>query len=60
MCSGFPTTAKGRALRIKATQTTVIGIDISTPKAMEDRKKLIAFHADRTVVAIQKLIPPKP
>ncbi len=46
--------------RLKARQTTVNGIDISTPKAMEDGKKLIAFHADRTVAAIQKLIPPTP
>ncbi len=48
------------AERIKAKQTTVNGIDINTPKAMEDGRKLIAFHSDLAVKAIQKLIPATP
>ena len=46
--------------RTKAKLTTVNGVDINTPKAISDGKRLIEFHADRTVAAIQKLIPPKP
>lgn len=46
--------------RIKVKQTTVNGVDIATPKALEDGKKLIEDHANRTVAGIHKLIPPKP
>ncbi len=45
--------------RIKAKLTTVNGIDLNTPKAVEDGKKLMEFRADVTVKAIQKLIPPR-
>lgn len=45
--------------RIKAKLTTVNGIDLNTPKAVEDGKKLMEFRADNTVRAIQKLIPPQ-
>ncbi len=45
--------------RIKAKLTTVNGIDLATPKAAEDGKKLMEYRANVTVKAIQKLIPPQ-
>lgn len=43
--------------RQKVKLTTVNGIELNTPKAAEDGKKLMEFRADNTVTAIRKLIP---
>lgn len=45
--------------RVKAKLTMVNGIDLATPKAVSDGRRLMEFRADVTVKAIQKLIPPQ-
>jgi creatinine amidohydrolase len=42
--------------RIKAKLTKVNGVDLATPKAVEDGKKLMEYRRDVTVQAIQKLL----
>jgi creatinine amidohydrolase len=42
--------------RIKAHKTSINGIDLASPKAVEDGKKIIAFRADVTVKAIRALL----
>jgi creatinine amidohydrolase len=41
--------------RIKANKTTINGVDLAVPKAVEDGKKIMDFRADAAVTAIQKL-----
>jgi hypothetical protein len=43
--------------RIKAKKTTINGVDLAAPKAVEDGKKIMAFREDAAVKAIQKLVP---
>jgi creatinine amidohydrolase/Fe(II)-dependent formamide hydrolase-like protein len=44
--------------RIKAKRTTINGVDLATPKAAEDGKRIMAFREEAAVKAIQKLVPP--
>lgn len=41
--------------RIKAGKTTLNGVEMATPKAAEDGRKIMAFRTDMTVKAIQAL-----
>lgn len=41
--------------RRKAGKTTINGVDLAAPKAVEDGKKIIAFRTDAAVDAIRKL-----
>jgi creatinine amidohydrolase/Fe(II)-dependent formamide hydrolase-like protein len=41
--------------RIKAGKTTINGVEMAGPKAVEDGKKIMAFRTDMTVKAIQAL-----
>ena len=43
--------------RIKAKKTTINGVELASPKAVEDGKKIMAFREDAAVKAIRKLIP---
>jgi creatinine amidohydrolase/Fe(II)-dependent formamide hydrolase-like protein len=45
--------------RIKANKTTINGVDLAGPKAVEDGKKIMAFREEAAVKAIQKLVPSK-
>jgi creatinine amidohydrolase/Fe(II)-dependent formamide hydrolase-like protein len=45
--------------RIKAGKTTINGVDLATPKAVEDGKKIMAFREEAAVNAIRKLVPAK-
>jgi creatinine amidohydrolase/Fe(II)-dependent formamide hydrolase-like protein len=42
--------------RIKAKKTTINGVDLALPKAVEDGKRIMAFREEATVKAIQKLL----
>jgi creatinine amidohydrolase len=42
--------------RIKASKTTINGVELNSPKAVEDGKKIMAFRRDAAVAAIQKLV----
>jgi creatinine amidohydrolase len=42
--------------RIKAGKTTINGLDLAGPKAVEDGKKIMEFRAAAAVKAIQKLV----
>jgi creatinine amidohydrolase len=42
--------------RIKAKKTTINGVELAGPKAVEDGKKIMALRRDVTVEAIQKLL----
>jgi creatinine amidohydrolase len=42
--------------RKKAHKTTLNGVDLATPKALEDGKKIIAYRTDVTVKAIRALL----
>ena len=42
--------------RIKAKKTTINGVELNGPKAVEDGKKIMAFREAAAVTAIQKLV----
>jgi creatinine amidohydrolase len=42
--------------RIKANKTTINGVELAGPKAVEDGKKIMAFRADAAIKAIRKLL----
>jgi creatinine amidohydrolase/Fe(II)-dependent formamide hydrolase-like protein len=42
--------------RIKAGKTTINGVDLADPKAVEDGKKIMELRAAATVKAVQKLL----
>lgn len=42
--------------RIKAHKTTINGVDLALPKAVEDGKKIMAFREEAAVNAIRKLL----
>jgi len=42
--------------RIKAKKTTINGVELAGPKAVEDGKKIMAFRTDVTVKAIRELL----
>jgi creatinine amidohydrolase len=42
--------------RIKAKKTTINGVELAGPKAIEDGKKIMRFRADATVKAIKALL----
>jgi creatinine amidohydrolase len=42
--------------RIKANKTTINGVDLAIPKAVEDGKKIMAFREEAAVNAIRKLL----
>jgi creatinine amidohydrolase/Fe(II)-dependent formamide hydrolase-like protein len=42
--------------RIKASKTTINGVELNSPKAVDDGKKIMAFRRDAAVAAIQKLL----
>ncbi len=44
------------AERIKAKKTTINGVELAGPKAVEDGKKIMAFRQEAAVRAIQKLV----
>jgi len=44
------------AERRKVHQTTINGLDLASPRALEDGKKIIAYRTDVTVKAIRKLL----
>jgi creatinine amidohydrolase/Fe(II)-dependent formamide hydrolase-like protein len=44
------------AERRKVHKTTINGLDLASPRAMEDGKKIIAYRTDVTVKAIRKLL----
>jgi creatinine amidohydrolase len=43
--------------RIKAKKTTINGVDLAAPRAVEDGKKIMALRREAAVTAIRKLIP---
>jgi hypothetical protein len=43
--------------RIKAKKTTINGIDLAAPRAVEDGKKIMALREEAAVNAIRKLVP---
>ncbi len=45
--------------RIKANKTTINGVELNSPKAVEDGKKIMAFREAAAVKAIQKLVAAK-
>ena len=42
--------------RIKAAKTTINGVDLAAPKAVEDGKKIMAMRQEAAVNAIRKLL----
>jgi creatinine amidohydrolase len=44
------------AERIKAKKTTINGVDLAAPKAVEDGKRIMAFREEAAVNAIRKLL----
>jgi creatinine amidohydrolase len=42
--------------RLKAGKTTINGVDLAGPKAVEDGKRIMAFREDAAVTAIRKLL----
>ena len=42
--------------RIKAGKTTINGVDLALPKAVEDGRKIMAMREDAAVNAIRKLL----
>ena len=45
--------------RIKANKTTINGVELNSPKAVEDGKKIMEFRMNAAVTAIQKLMADK-
>jgi creatinine amidohydrolase/Fe(II)-dependent formamide hydrolase-like protein len=45
--------------RIKAGKTTINGVDLAAPKAVEDGKRIMAFREEAAVTAIRKLLASK-
>jgi creatinine amidohydrolase/Fe(II)-dependent formamide hydrolase-like protein len=45
--------------RIKANKTTINGVELNSPKAVEDGKKIMEFRMNAAVTAIQKLMAEK-